>query len=63
VVFLAAFLGVVGLIMVLAPTGFGRFAHDFRLSVPETTPVGARITRAMGAVVLAAAIVVVITSM
>jgi hypothetical protein len=60
--FLAGFLGVVGLIMVLAPTGFGRLAHDLRVSVPSPTPVSARIARAMGLVVLAAAVVVPIAS-
>ncbi len=60
VVFLAVLLAVVGLTMIIAPRGFGRLAHELRISVPEPTPASSGIARAMGVAVLAAAVVVAI---
>jgi hypothetical protein len=58
VLLLAAMLAVTGLAMVIASSGFGRFAHEVKISMPSSTPSTQRVTRAMGLVVLAAAVVV-----
>jgi hypothetical protein len=52
-----AFVGVVGLAMVLAPMRFGEIAHGLRLSVPAPSPTTARIARTTGACMVLAAIV------
>jgi len=56
---LVGFLAVAGLMMVLAPTGFGRLARELR-GIPGPTAATEKISRAMGIVVLAAAVVVLI---
>jgi hypothetical protein len=60
VLILVGLLAASGLAMVIWPTGFGRFAHELRISIPAQTPATDRVARAMGCLVLAAAAVVLI---
>ena len=62
VLFLSVFLGLAGLLMVISPTGFTRLAHALRVSVPAPSPVGTKMARAMGMLVLTAAVVAFIAS-
>jgi hypothetical protein len=60
VVLLAVLLGIVGVGMIISPRGFGRLAHQLRISIPEPVPSSPWLARTMGCVVLAGAVVVLI---